>query len=83
MQEIYTILTMKGISLDSEISYEVNNKPYTLTYKFIIDSFLQTSNKEIFIESFNKVSSSNAKNIEKFFEQMGQLLLMGSLSKKI
>jgi len=83
VQEIYTILTMKGISLDSEISYEVNNKPYTLTYKFIIDSFLQTSNKEIFIESFNKVSSSNAKNIEKFFEQMGQLLLMGSLSKKI
>jgi len=83
VQEIYTILTMKGISLDSEISYEVNYKPYTLTYKFIVDSFLQTSNKEIFIESFNKVSSSNAKNIEKFFEQMGQLLLMGSLSKKI
>jgi hypothetical protein len=83
--EIITTLTMQGISLDSTIEYEVNKKPYTLTYKFIIDSYLQGSDasKLVFLTALKKAQKAGNTGIEKFFEGMGQLLLMGSLSNKL
>jgi hypothetical protein len=83
--EIITTLTMQGINLDSTIEYEVNKKPYTLSYRFIIDSYMQGSDeaKLVFLTALKKSQSAGEMGIEKFFEGMGQLLLMGSLSKKL
>lgn len=84
-QKIITLLTMKGIDLDSEIAYEVNQKPYTLTYRFIIESYMKASDeaKLVFLTALEKAQKAGEMGIEKFFEGMGQLLLMGSLSEKL
>ncbi len=84
-QEIVTELTMQGIDLDSTIEYEVNKKPYTLSYRFIIESYMKASeeSKLVFLSALRKSQKAGQMGIEKFFEGMGQLLLMGSLSKKL
>ena len=84
-EEIFALLTMQGIALDSFIEYEVNGKLYTLTYNFIIDSYMGTSeeSKLLFLTTLRKSQKVGKMGIEKYFERMGQLLLMGSLSKKL
>jgi hypothetical protein len=83
--QIITTLTMQGIDLDSAIEYEVNKKPYTLTFRFIIDSYLKGSEESrlVFLTALKKAQKAGNMGIEKFFEGMGQLLLMSSLSKKL
>jgi len=82
--EVFTLLTMQGISLDSTIEYEVNKKPYTLTYRFIIESYMQGERESqlVFLTALKKAQKAKEMGIEKFFEGMGQLLLQASLSKK-
>ena len=84
-QDIVTLLTMQGISLDSSIEYEVNGEPYTLSYDFIIESYMGASeeSKLVFLSALRKSQKAGEMGVEKFFEGMGQLLLMGSLSKKL
>ena len=84
-EEIVTLLTMQGISLDSAIDYEVNGEPYTLTYAFIIDNYMEASDesKLVFLSALRKSQKAGETGVEKFFEGMGQLLLMGSLSRKL
>ncbi len=84
-EEIITELTMQGIDLDSSIEYEVNKKPYTLTYRFIIENYMKASEESqlVFLAALRKSQKAGQMGIEKFFEGMGQLLLMGSLSKKL
>jgi len=83
-KEIFTQLTMKGISIETKIDYMVNNKPYSLTYQFIIESYMKAGeeSKLVFLRAFQKAQKAGQMGIEKFFEGMGQLLLMGSLSQK-
>ncbi len=83
-QEIVTELTMSGIDLDSSIDYDVNGKKYTLSYRFIIDSYMGASeeSKLVFLTALRKSKKVGQMGIEKFFEGMGQLLLAGSLSEK-
>lgn len=83
-QEIVTLLVMQGISLDSSVEYEVNSKTYTLTYRFIIESYMKASeeSKLVFLTALKKAQAVGKAGIENFFEKMGQLLLIGSLSKK-
>ena len=84
-QQIVTELTMQGVDLDSSISYEVNGKEYQLSYRFIIQSYMSASeeSKLVFLTALQKSKKAGEMGIEKFFEGMGQLLLMGSLSKKL
>ena len=76
---------MQGVSLDSAIEYEVNGELYTLSYGFIIDSYMGASeeSKLVFLSALRKSQQAGQMGVEKFFEGMGQLLLMGSLSKKL
>jgi hypothetical protein len=82
---VKALLTMQGISLDSTIEYTVNEKPYTLSYRFIIESYMQASGeaKLVFLTALEKSQKVGEMGVEKFFEGMGQLLLMGSLSEKL
>ena len=84
-QKIITLLTMQGIDLESVIEYEVNEKPYVLTYRFIIESYMKASDdaKLVFLSALEKSQKAGEIGMEKFFEGMGKLLLMGSLSTKL
>jgi len=48
---------------------------------WIIDAYLQTEKKSLFIDMLEKVMQGSDSDIENFFQQMGQLVLMSSLSE--
>ena len=71
----------RGINPASSVEYKINGEIHTLTLEWVISAFLQTEKKEFFMELFNKVLQKSDADIETFFEQMGQLVLMTSLSE--
>ncbi len=77
-QEIQTLLEQADISLESTIDYQINGTSCTLSYRFIIDSYMQGSEaaKLVFITALKKSQQAGNMGIEKFFEGMGQLLLL-------
>jgi hypothetical protein len=82
IEECKQSLLDKGINPVSSIEYEINGKVHTLTLEWIISSYLKTEKKELFIGLFKKVLQGSDADIELFFQQMGQLILMTSLSKQ-
>lgn len=79
------LLEKEGISPDSKIDFDVNGELHTLTFAFVIDSFMMASeaSQEAFVTALQKALSSGDDGVQKFFEAMGQLLLMTHLSQKI
>jgi len=83
--ECKKILTEDGIDIFSEIDFDVNGKIHTLSFNYIIETFMKASSEshEVFLLALEKAISAEDMGAEKFFEGMGQLLLMTHLSKKI
>ncbi|ABB43502.1 hypothetical protein Suden_0221 [Sulfurimonas denitrificans DSM 1251] len=79
------LLTNNSINLDSEIDFNVNSEIYVLSFAFIVESFMQASEESqlAFLAALEKALLSKEDGAEKFFESMGQLLLMTHLSKEI
>ncbi|MEN4054070.1 MULTISPECIES: hypothetical protein [Sulfurimonas] len=78
------ILAQEGVNPASSIDFEVNGEVITLTLDYIIDTYMQASNESqlVFYSALKKSLEAKEMGIEKFFEGMGQLLLMTHLSKK-
>jgi len=72
-----------GINPASTIEYDVNGKIYTLSLEWVIEAYAGASERtrNLFVDSFKEIITTHTKNIEKFFEDMGQLVLMTSLSE--
>lgn len=79
------ILIDEGIDVNSTIEFDVNGKIHTMTFKYIIDTFMQASeeSKLVFFAALKKSLDAKDMGVDKFFEGMGQLLLMTHLSKNI
>jgi len=79
------LLKDEGISLTSSIDFEVNAKIHTLTFEYILESFMQASDEsqEVFFTALTKSLDTKEDGVDKFFESMGQLLLMTHLSSKL
>ncbi len=78
-----TLLLGENIDILSTIDYDVNGKTHSLSFEYIIDTFMKASEESqlVFLSALQK--SINAKGgVEKFFEGMGQLLLMTHLSNE-
>ena len=75
------LLLNKNINPMSSIEYEINGEVHTLSLEWIISAYLQTEKKEFFVELLEKVSDGSDRDITQFFQQMGQLILMSSLSQ--
>jgi hypothetical protein len=71
-----------NINPASTIEYNVNEEIYTLSLEWIIESYMRTSEttQELFINSLRQMRT--APEFQQYFEQMGQLILMTSLSEK-
>ena len=74
------LLLDKNINPISNVEYDINGQIHTLTLEWIIEAYLKTEKKELFVELFEKVIQGSDSDIETFFQQMGQLILMSSLS---
>jgi hypothetical protein len=83
-KECRDILQNAGINPASSIDFEVNGEVMTLTLEYIIDTYMQASQESqlVFYSALKKSLDAKEMGIEKFFEGMGQLLLMTHLSKK-
>ena len=79
------LLVTEGIDINSEIDFDVNNKVHTLSFKYILETFMQASEESqlVFLTALQKSIDSKEMGIDRFFEGMGQLLLMTHLSNKI
>ena len=83
-EQCLKILKEKGINSASEIDFNVDGKVHSLSLEYIIDTYMQASDnsKLVFISAMKKASDEDEMGIDKFFEGMGQLLLMTHLSDK-
>ena len=79
------IIKREGINLSSNIEYEINGEVHTLTMEWIIDSFMQASpdSHQVFLDALKLSLEAKGMGVDKFFEDMGQLLLMTHLSDKL
>ena len=84
-QECKDLLEDAHINLKSNIDFNVNGEVHSLSLEYIIDTFMQASedSQEVFLNALKTAISVNEAGIEKFFEGMGQLLLMTHLSDKL
>ncbi|MMZ68893.1 hypothetical protein D1872_316410 [compost metagenome] len=78
------ILQTEGINPVSSIDFDVNGTVHSLTFAYIIDTYMQASEEArlVFVTALKKAVNAKEMGIEKFFEGMGQLLLMSHLSEK-
>ena len=83
-QECKKLLVENNIDAFSEIDFDVNGKVHTLSFEYIIDTYMQASQESqlVFFTALQKAAETDNMGIEKFFEGMGQLLLMTHLSEK-
>lgn len=72
------------VDINSSIDFNVNGKIHTMSFEYIIDTYMQASDesKLLFFATLEKSINAKEKGIENFFEGMGQLLLMTHLSEK-
>jgi len=78
------ILENEGINPISSIDFDVNGKVHSLSFEYIIPTYMQASeeSKLVFFTALQKAIGVKEMGIEKFFEGMGQLLLLTHLSDK-
>lgn len=81
IQKCKQLLLDKQINPISSIEYEINGELHTLSLEWIIEAYLKTEKKDLFLELFEKVMQGSQDDVETFFQQMGQLILMSSLSQ--
>ena len=83
LQKCKQSLLDHNINPISSIEYDINGEIHTISLEWIIEAFLKTEKKELFMELFKKVLKGSDSDIEQFFQQMGQLILMSSLSEQV
>jgi len=80
-----TLLLGENIDILSTIDYDVNGQKHSLSFEYIIDTYMRASKESqlVFLSALQKSTDVKEMGVEKFFEGMGQLLLMTHLSSKI
>ena len=83
--ECKRVLLQENINTDSNIDFDVNGEVHSMTFEYIIDTYMQASSEsqEVFLAALHKAIATDELGVDKFFEGMGQLLLMTHLSDKI
>ncbi|MEA1983138.1 MAG: hypothetical protein U9N39_06310 [Campylobacterota bacterium] len=83
-KECKKLLLEKNIDAFSNIDFEVNGELHTMSFEYIIDTYMQASQESqlVFYTALLKALQADDMGVEKFFEGMGQLLLMTHLSNK-
>ena len=83
--ECKELLKINGINIDSEIDFNVNEEIHTLSFGYIIETFMMASESSqlSFLGALQKATLLGNTGVESFFENMGKLLLMTHLSEKI
>ena len=79
------LLLNANVDVHSNIDFDVNGEVYPMTFEYVIDSFAQASDESqlVFLSALEKALKAKEAGANRFFEEMGQLLLMTHLSNKL
>ena len=82
--ECKKLLLEESINTDSSIDFDVNGELHSMTFEYIIDTYMKASEESqlVFVAALQKAVAVDNMGVDKFFEGMGQLLLMTHLSDK-
>jgi len=83
--ECKKLLLENSVDAFSNIDFDVNGEVHSMTFEYIIDTYMKASQESqlVFLAALQKSLAAKDMGVEKFFEGMGQLLLMTHLSDKI
>ncbi len=83
IETIKSRLLEHHINPASTIEYDVNGEIHVLSLEEIAQEYMKASNasQTIFLEALDKALHEGKSGIQSYFEKMGQLLLMSTLSK--
>ena len=83
-RECKELLLRENVDALSSVDFDVNGEVYSMTFEYVIDAFAQSSNESqlVFVSALEKALKAKESGAIKFFEEMGQLLLMTHLSEK-
>jgi len=78
------ILLDQGINPASTIEYDVNGSLHVMSLQEIAEQFMSASqeSQEIFVLALEKALKEGKNGVQNYFEKIGELLLMSSLSEK-
>lgn len=84
LDQAIKLLEENGIDINTSIDFDVNGKVHTLSYKYTLRTYMLASQESqlVFYTAMQKALQNKEMGAEKFFEGMGQLLLMSHLSEK-
>ena len=84
-QQCKDIIKREGINLSSSIDYNINGEVQSLRFEWIIDAYMQASAEthQVFLDALKLSLEAKGMGVDKFFEDMGQLILMTHLSDKL
>ena len=84
LEECKALLLEEGINPASTVEFDVNGEIHTLSFQEIIATYMQASDEAqlVFVTALKKAMETGNMGIQKFFEGMGQLLLMTHLSEE-
>ena len=82
IEECKILLLDKGINPASTVEFDVNGDVHTFSFQEIIATYMQASDEAqlVFVAALKKAMEADNMGVQKFFEGMGQLLLMTHLS---
>jgi hypothetical protein len=81
---VKTLLLDNNINPASTIEYDVNGSLHVMSLQDIAQQFMSASSEsqEIFIIALQKALKEGKGGVQIYFEKIGELLLMSSLSEK-
>ncbi|MBW6488252.1 hypothetical protein [Sulfurimonas sp.] len=84
-QKCKELLLKHNINVLSEIDFDINGEINTLSFEYIIDAYMKASHESqlVFLTALERSIKAEDDGARKFFEGMGQLLLLIHLSKNI
>ncbi len=84
IDKVKEMLLKHNINPASTIEYDVNGDLHVMSLQEIAQQFMSASSKsqDIFILALEKALKEGKSGVQTYFEKIGELLLMSSLSKK-
>lgn len=78
------LLLGQGVNPASTVAFDVNGTVHIFSFQEIIQTYLLASDEaqRVFIVALSKTMDTDSTGIQKFFEGMGQLLLISRLSSQ-
>jgi hypothetical protein len=84
IEAVKDLLLEQNINPASTIEYDVNGNLHVFSLEEIASAYMQASDesKAVFVQALEKALRKGKIGVQSYFEKMGQLLLMSTLSDK-